>query len=276
LLQEFVVRNSLMTSVITAFILLSTLTLLPPPVAAQSAAGRSGAIRRTPDGKPDFSGVWAGAAFRHQAGPGDTDTPGITRIDPKLYSDWFRPGGKELFYQAWTGSLAHDDPQSLCLPVGFPRIALSPYAQQILETPGNVVIFYEYNHFFRIIPTDGRPHPKDVELTWMGDAVGKWEGDTLIVDTVGLKEWPLAADEPGRPGVVLYHSDALHVIERFTPTGPDTIAYQLTYDDPKIFTKPWTTNWQMKLHPTWKLYEQVCEENNRCEGGKCSASDAQK
>src|SRR2546428_673573 len=75
---------------------------------------------------------------------------------------------------------------------------------------------------------------------------------------------------------VLYHSDALHVIERFTPTAPDTIGYQLTYDDPKIFTKPWTTNWQMKLHPTWKLFEQECEENNRCEGGKCSLSDAQK
>src|SRR5205807_3408418 len=118
-------------------------------------------------------------------------------------------------------------------------------------------------HFFRIIPSDGRPHPKDVELTWMGDAVGKWEGDTLVVDTVGLKEWPLAADEPGRSNVVLYHSDALHVIERFTPTGPDTIAYQLTYDDPKIFTKPWTTNWQMKLHPT-RSEEHTSELQSPC------------
>ena len=117
---------------------------------------------------------------------------------PKLYSDLFKPGGKEIFYQKWTGNLAHDDPQSLCLPIGFPRIALSPYAQQILQPPGYVVIFYEYNHNFRIIPTDGRPHDKNVELTWMGDAVGHWEGDTLVVDTIGLKEWPLAANEPAR------------------------------------------------------------------------------
>src|SRR5438270_12279825 len=115
-----------MMSLITTLILLSTLTLLPSRAAAQSSAAGSSAIRRMPDGKPDFSGVWAGAAFRHQVGPGDTDTPGITRYDPKLYSDLFRPGGKELFFQSWTGNLAHDDPQSLCLPVGFPRIALSP------------------------------------------------------------------------------------------------------------------------------------------------------
>src|SRR5438132_4693283 len=102
-----------MTSLINVLIVFATLTLLPSPVAAQSTAARSGAIRRMPDGKPDFSGVWAGAAFRHQVGSGDTDTPGITRYDPKLYSDLFRPGGKELFYQPWTGKLAHDDPQSL-------------------------------------------------------------------------------------------------------------------------------------------------------------------
>ena len=260
---------------INAVIVFSMLLLLPSAVAAQSSPSTPKNIRRTPNGKPDFSGVWAGPAFRHRAGPSDTDTPGITRYDPKLYSDLFKPGGKEIFYQKWTGNLAHDDPQSLCLPIGFPRIALSPYAQQILQPPGFVVIFYEYNHNFRIIPTDGRPHDKNVELTWMGDSVGHWEGDTLVVDTIGLKEWPLAANEPGR-AEVLYHSDALHVIERFTPTSPGTIAYQLTYDDPKIFTKPWTTNWQMKLHPTWKLFEQECEENNRCEGGKCSPSDAQK
>src|SRR5437660_10252262 len=116
-----------------AVIVFSMLVLLPSAVAAQSSPS-------TPNGKPDFSGVWAGPAFRHRAGPGDTDTPGITRYDPKLYSDLFKPGGKEIFYQKWTGNLAHDDPQSLCLPIGFPRVALSPYAQQILQPPGFVVI----------------------------------------------------------------------------------------------------------------------------------------
>ena len=249
-------------------------TLFSGAAAAQSG-GESRAMSRTPDGKPDFSGVWAGAAFSH-SGPADTDAPAITRYDPKIYGDLFAEGGKQIFYQKWTGNLAHDDPQSVCLPVGFPRIALSPYAQQIIQTAESFVIFYEYNHNFRIIPTDGRPHDKNIEAAFMGDSVGKWEGDTLVVDTVGLKEWPLAAEEPGIPNTVLYHSDALHVIERFTPSGPDTITYQLTYDDPKIWTKPWTTNWRMKRHPTWKLFEQNCEENNRCEGGKCAPPDAQK
>jgi hypothetical protein len=252
------------------------------PATGQSAPAKNQAVPRTPDGKPDFTGVWAGPAFDHKPAAGDTDTPQITRYSPKVYSDLFTPGGKELFYQRWTGDLRHDDPQSVCLPVGFPRVALSPYSQQILQPPGYVVILYEYNHFFRVIPTDGRPHPKDVELTYMGDAVGKWEGDTLVTDTIGLKSWPLEGDEPGRGAngekinVVLYHSDALHVIERFRRTDASMMAYQITIDDPKIFTKPWTTDWQMRIHPTWAMFEQICEDNNRCMGGTCSASDAQK
>src|ERR1700733_6359585 len=102
-------------------------------VSAQSAPPKTRALPRTLEGKPDLSGVWAGPAFSHKVGPGDTDTPQITRYNPKTYADLFRPGGKELFYQPWTGDLRHDDPQSVCLPVGFPRVALSPYSQQILQ-----------------------------------------------------------------------------------------------------------------------------------------------
>src|SRR6184192_3537867 len=98
-------RKRFITPLISAVILLCAFNLLSSAAAAQSAAARSGAIRRTPDGRPDLSGVWAGPAFRHQVGSGDTDTPGITRYDPKLYSDLFRPGGKEIFYQPWTGNL---------------------------------------------------------------------------------------------------------------------------------------------------------------------------
>src|SRR5579862_8032040 len=126
------------------------------PAAGQSASVKTQTLPRTLEGKADFSGMWAGPAFSHQVGPSDTDTPQITRYNPKIYTDLFRPGGKEIFYQPWIGDLRHDDPQSVCLPVGFPRVALSPYSQQILQPAGYVVFFYEYNHFFRIVPTDGR------------------------------------------------------------------------------------------------------------------------
>ena len=175
--------------------------------------------------------------------------------------------------QKETGDVLHDDPTAKCLPDGFPREVLAPYATQILQYPGVVIFLYEYMHFFRVVPTDGRPHPKDVELTFMGDSVGHWEGDTLVIDTIGLREWTL--DATTNPAT-RYHSDALHVIERIQYTDPMTGSYRMTIDDPKIFTAPWSQDFGMKLHPTWKLYEQVCEENNRCENGKCTDSDAQK
>ena len=129
------------------------------------------------------------------------------------------------------------------------------------------MFIYEYMHFPRVVPTDGRPHPKDVDLTFMGNSVGKWEGDTLVIDTIGLKKWPLDAYTRD---AVRYHSDQLHVIEHIRRKDATTLSYQLTIDDPRIFTTPWSQDFEMKLHPTWTLLEQVCEENNRCEAGHCS------
>src|SRR5437870_8276811 len=166
-------------------------------------------IPRTADGKPDFTGVWAGPGFSHRVGPNDTDTPVVTNFDPKNFAP-FKPGGEALFMQKETGEVLHDDPTAKCLPDGFPREALAPYATQILQYPGVVIFLYEYMHFFHIVPTDGRPHPTDVEPTFMGDSVSHWEGDTLVMDTIGLREWRL--DATTRPGI-RYHGDALHVID---------------------------------------------------------------
>lgn len=264
-------------AIVLLAVIVGILTFVSMSAFGQSIPTRA-AVPRLPDGKPDFNGMWAGAAFNHKVGPGDTDTPSITRYDKKLYEELLKPGGEELFYRKHTGDLLHDDPQALCMPVGFPRVALSPYSQQWIQTPQHIVVLYEYMHFFRSIPigAPNRPHDKDVELTWMGDSIGWWEGDTLVIDTIGLKDWPLAAEEPGRDDAVLYHSDALHVTERVRYTDPMLASYQLTYDDPKIFTKPWTTNWSMRFHPTWKILEMVCEENNRCRAGDCQLSPEQK
>jgi len=228
---------------------------------------------RTRDGKPDFTGVYAGAGFNHQVGANDTDTPIIRGFDVGVMSPT-TAGGDAILYKPITGKLEIDDPIGLCLPYGFTSQIFSPYAQQWVQAPNYLVIRHEFiNNFSRIIPLDGRPHQKDIEPTWGGDSVGHWEGDTLVIETVGLKEWWL--DNP-HPNGSLWHSDALKVTERVKWVGPKLASYDVTMDDPKIWTKPWTEHFDMVLHPTWNLLEYVCNENDRCGGGHCKESDAQK
>lgn len=250
--------------------------VLSAQVRAQAPAAAG--VPRAPDGTPNFTGVWAGPGFVHTVGPGDTDTPRVTAYDPKNYAP-FKPGGESLLRRTLTGNTRVDDPTAFCLPNGLTRQLLSPYAQQWIQSPGYMVILYEYMHFFRVIPigAPNRPHDTDVELTWMGDSIGWWEGDAFVIDTIGLKEWMLDASLDlgvGREGK--WHSDALHVIERLRLTDSTTVSYTVTIDDPKIFTAPWSQQFGMKLHPTWKIFEFVCEENNRCQGGQCVESEAQK
>ena len=247
------------------------------PANAQSSPGADLKIPRTADGKPNFTGVWAGPSFMHADPPSDTNWPIVRLFDEKKMAPLTPLGEKQMLRKA-TGDVRLDNPPGACLPGGLVLEILSPYAQQWLQGPGFVVIRYEYiNNASRVIPTDGRPHDKDADQTWMGDSVGKWEGDTLVIDTIGLKEWVL--DEHGH--VVPYewsrwHSDALHVIERVKFTGPRRVSYQITIDDPKYFTRPWSEEFKMTLQPTWKLLEFVCNENDRCPQGKCSASDVQR
>ena len=257
------------------------LAFIALPLSAQVAPGQPVPVRtaipKAADGKPDFTGVWAGPGFTHKVGRGDTDTPSVTNFDPKLWAP-FKPGAEAKFLQPLNDDTRHDDPTAFCLPDGHPREVLAPYATQIVQSPGQIIFFYEYMHFFRIIPTDGRPHDPDVDLTYEGDAVARWEGDTLVIDTIGLKSWPLDADvnlNSATAKVVRYHSDKLHTIERIKYTDPMTASYEITIDDPEIFTKPWSQMFGMKLHPTWKLLEQVCEDNNRCVNGNCTAADIQ-
>jgi hypothetical protein len=121
------------------------------------------------------------------------------------------------------------DPAFYCKPEGVPRMGAP---SQIVQTPGQVVFLYEGRNTFRVVPTDGRSHRDDVEPTWNGDAVGRWEGDTLVVDVTNIidESW-LGADG-------WFHSDALHVVERLRREG-DTLIYSATVEDPKMFTGPW-------------------------------------
>ena len=119
-----------------------------------------------------------------------------------------------------------------------------------------MLIYYEFQHLVRQIHTDGREHPKDLVPTWMGDSIGKWEGDTLVVDTTGFNEqtW---IDNTGRP-----HSDALHVVERLRRVSPGVLQLDITIDDLKAYVKPWMTQRLFDLKPGWEISESICEENN--------------
>ena len=127
----------------------------------------------------------------------------------------------------------------------------------IVQTPKKVVILYESWHVFRSIPTDGTPHPAKLEQTWLGNSVGKWDGDTLVIDITGLND-KTALDTNGHP-----HSDQLHLVERLRRTGPKTMSYEVTVDDPKTYTQPWKQSRVFQLQPGIQLMEYVCLENEK-------------
>jgi hypothetical protein len=126
------------------------------------------------------------------------------------------------------------DPETKCYLPGVPRITYMPFPFEITETPNYVVITYEYLHATRTIYTNGSQHPIGLPKFWMGDSRGHWEGDTLVVDVTNLNDqtW---FDRAGN-----FHSDALHVVERYVPSSPNILFYQATIEDPKVFTRPWT------------------------------------
>jgi hypothetical protein len=153
------------------------------------------------------------------------------------------------------------DPILSCLPPGVPRIMLIPFPMQIVQTPGEVILLFEYDHYVRHISLDRHEHPRNPDFSWMGDSIGHWEGDTLVVDTTGLndKTW---LDQVGHP-----HSDSLHVVERIRRVDRDTLQDDLTIDDPRAYANTWTGQQLFKLKPAWRLSEYVCEDNAAREGG---------
>jgi hypothetical protein len=142
-----------------------------------------------------------------------------------------------------------------CFPPGVPRIYQHPFPLEIIQIPGRVIMFFEFDHFVRQIYTDGRGHNLDLPPTWMGDSIGKWEGDALVVDTINFndKTW---LDRGGHP-----HSEALHLTERIRRVDHDTLEIALTIDDPKAYTKIWTAKQYFQLRPKWNIMELICEDN---------------
>jgi hypothetical protein len=189
----------------------------------------TGPVPRLASGKPDFSGVW--------------QPPRMADVTKNM--------------ACCKGSAAKGDYAGTCLPFGLLRSVGGPHPVQIVQNDKYIAFLWEQNTWFHVTPTDGRPHPKDPDPTWFGNSVAYWEGDTLVIDTIGFNG-KTRIDTIGHPV-----SDQLHTIERYTRRDLGHIDYVLTIDDPKTYTRKWDSIRTWTLHPEWEVMEYSCEENNK-------------
>jgi len=218
----------------------------PSPKTPHTADGKpnlSAPVTTTADGHPDLSGVWS------------PDTRPLQVIAPQE-SIPFQPWSRKLSEDRADGSHGKDDPAAYCVP-GMPKLVVLPYPYKIVQAPGMMLILYEGFTTWRQIFTDGRALPKDPQPSWLGYSVGKWDGDTFVVDTISVNDrtW---LDNAGRP-----HSAAMHLTERYHRKDFGHLEMQLTIDDPKAYTKAWTVNENAALLPDGDLLEYICSENNK-------------
>jgi len=193
------------------------------------------ATAQSRDAKPDFSGVWQvlnTAAWDIQDHNGALGVPpglGVVEGNEIPYQPWAAAKKQENFKNRETA----DPTYANCFLPGVPRATYLPYPFQIVQTPSRIAIAYEFAHALRVIPLDGSSHPDGAPDAWMGDSRGRWEGNTLVVDVRNFNDqtW---FDRAGN-----FHSDALHVVERYSLADRDHMQYEATIEDPKVFTKPW-------------------------------------
>jgi hypothetical protein len=218
-------------------------------------------VPRTADGKPDLSGIWiATGAIGLMEGADAVRTAreadaAAGRVQPPNEPPPYQPEA-EAQRQEYLARQGIDDPMARCLLTGVPRIKFRPLPFEIVHLPDRVIILYEIHHAFRIIPTDGRPHPEDLEPTYLGESIGRWEGDTLVVEVVGFN------DKTWLAGVGTIHSEQLRVTERYTRDSHDTIRYEVIMEDPVVLTKPWRMYETFRLRPNERIREYECIESN--------------
>jgi hypothetical protein len=255
-----------MKALVTGAIVMSTLSwrifAQSPPVAGRlperpaSPASPVHPAPRLPDGHVDLGngrGAWNPRVIANLAGVGDPARSPVERLVDVPFQPWAR-----AVYEERQTNLQQYDPESRCLPPGIPRLMATPFPFQIFQQADRVLFVFEGGaHVWRTIFTDGRPHQKDPNPSFLGDSIGLWDGDTLVVDVVGFNEatW---LDQAGHP-----HSEALHIVERFTRKDEATLHYEVTIDDPHAYTKPWTTSYTIPWVAGAELLEYICQENNR-------------
>ena len=238
----------------------------PIRLSAQTAAAKTAAPAATPraaDGHPDLSGVWWGGADvggnRPGGGrggaPGAGGRGGARGPAPVTFQSLYQP-----WAQAKAKTLADkDDPALGCTPTAFGTLNVSMYdvgaVAQIIQIPKFVVLLTETYHGFQMIPFDGRPHRDNVPPSFRGDAIGRWDGDTFVVDKTNFTDTNWMSAE----GRVSFHSDALHVVERYTRVNANTLEIEATVEDPKVLTGPWKVPKQtLVLAPFDQILELAC------------------
>src|SRR5882672_2798450 len=205
----------------------------------------------------DFSGVWMEDRPRPQTVQERYWIYELTLEEPPMTA-WgeaqFKAAKSSFGSRAVPLAETNDPIYRNCSPPGFPRIFLHPFPMQIVQVPGEVIMLFEWDSVRHQIFTDGRPHDAALGPSWMGDSIGHWEGDVLVVDTVNFndKTW---LDRMGHP-----HSDALHVVERIRRMNHNHLVDDMTIEDSKAYTKPWSAQLDFLLRPTWTLGEQFCED----------------
>ena len=216
---------------------------------------------RAPDGRPDFSGVWQNDGFDPNRAEGldDAGPPKTAFFDIAHGLTGAPP------YQPWAAEMANqrkaefgkDNPDARCLPIGILQMMAHPLPKKIVQTPGLLVLLHERNMEFRQIFTDARPLPADQQPSWSGYSSGKWEGDTLVVETAGFRDG-LWADFNGSP-----LTDRARITERIQRPVYGRLEVDVTVDDPKAYTRPWTLRLNQHIALDTDLLEYACLENEK-------------
>ena len=274
----------------------------PQPAKPATAAGKvpvplnaknGWAPRKTADGQPDLQGMWvnfdstpfetpggqpAQPAAAAGVGPAPNWADHASPMPERRKSMVVDPPDGRVPVMPWAeakrdydlerleDSWVHETPWVRCITRGVPG-GMFPAGYnngyQFLQIPGFVVIRYEMIHETRIIPMDGRPHLSSHIRQWNGDPRGRWEGNTLVVDTTNFHDRGSIATSAATGRIRgIPHSEALHVVERFTPTDANTIEYEVTIDDPKVYTRPWKVAIPLTRDSNYQIYEYSCQEGN--------------
>lgn len=277
--HRFMVLLVVVAAVAQAMLLLAASSLeqrgrggAPMPPAAPTPRWPDGRVNLGPP--PGEKGLWTPAGIVQLS----LNPNSVNRANPashladniKLEDIPFQPWARAL-HASRQANFERDEPHTRCKSSGGPREFITPYGVEFVEMP-ELKRTYIFDvggpHTYRIIYMDGRPHPRDLDPSYYGHSVGRWEGDTLLVDSVGFNErfW---MDREGTP-----HTRQLHLIERFTRTDFNTLKYEVTIDDPGAYTAPWTGGFLLRWSPGAELFEYICQDNNKSPAGMIGSGDS--